>query len=98
MRIQRSRIASAKAACAAGSSMAQTRWTVPSASVSSASGGPCGASAAWAALAPQGPPDAELTDAEGTVHRVWAIDDPAAHAAFAEAMRERWILIADGHH
>ena len=53
---------------------------------------------AWGAAAPQGPPDAELTDAEGTIHRFWRIDDPAVHAAVAEAMRDRWILIADGHH
>ena len=53
---------------------------------------------AWGAAAPQGPPDAELTDREGTVHRLWRIDDPAVHAAVAEAMRDRWILIADGHH
>jgi uncharacterized protein (DUF1015 family) len=53
---------------------------------------------AWAALAPQGPPDAELADRDGTVHRVWRVADPAAHAAVAEAMRDCWILIADGHH
>ena len=33
--------------------------------------------AAWAALAPQGPPDAELADRDGTVHRVWRVTDPA---------------------
>ncbi len=54
--------------------------------------------AAWAGLAPGGPPDAELTDRDGTVHRLWRVADPAAHAAVAEAMRDRWILIADGHH
>jgi len=54
--------------------------------------------AAWAALAPTGPPDAELTDHEGTVHRLWRVTDPAALAGVAEAMRDRWILIADGHH
>jgi uncharacterized protein (DUF1015 family) len=32
------------------------------------------------------------------VHRVWGVTDPAAHARVAEALRERWILIADGHH
>jgi uncharacterized protein (DUF1015 family) len=53
---------------------------------------------AWAAIAPSGPPDAELVDRDGTVHRVWRVADPAAHAAVAEAMRDRWILIADGHH
>lgn len=54
--------------------------------------------AAWAAVAPAGDPDAEVTDAEGTVHRFWTLTDPAALAAFAEAMSDRWILIADGHH
>ena len=34
--------------------------------------------AAWAAIAPQGPPDAELADHDGTVHRVWRVTDPAA--------------------
>ena len=53
---------------------------------------------AWGAAAPAGAPDAELTDREGTVHRFWSITDPAVCAAVAEAMRDRWILIADGHH
>jgi uncharacterized protein (DUF1015 family) len=53
---------------------------------------------AWAALAPAGPPDAEMTDRDGTVHRIWQVTDQAAHAAVAAAMRDRWILIADGHH
>ncbi|MGD9696406.1 MAG: DUF1015 family protein [Thermoleophilia bacterium] len=54
--------------------------------------------AAWAAAAVAGAPEAEVTDHEGTVHRFWTIADPAAHAAVADAMRDRWILIADGHH
>ena len=54
--------------------------------------------AAWAAVAPHGAPDGELTDADGTVHRIWFVSDPAAAAAVQEAMRDRWILIADGHH
>jgi uncharacterized protein (DUF1015 family) len=53
---------------------------------------------AWSAIAPGGPADAELVDRDGTVHRAWRVADPAAHAAVAEAMRDRWILIADGHH
>jgi uncharacterized protein (DUF1015 family) len=56
------------------------------------------AQSAWAALGLAGEPDAELADRDGTVHRVWRVTDPAAHAAVAEAMRDRWILIADGHH
>ena len=54
--------------------------------------------AAWGAAAPSGPPEAELTDREGTVHRFWRITDPGVIAAVADAMRDRWILIADGHH
>lgn len=54
--------------------------------------------AAWAAVSPAGAPEAEVTDAEGTVHRFWKLTDPGALAAFAEAMKDRWILIADGHH
>jgi uncharacterized protein (DUF1015 family) len=54
--------------------------------------------AAWAAIAPQGPPDGEATDADGTVHRVWFVADPAVADAVAGAMRDAWILIADGHH
>lgn len=53
---------------------------------------------AWAAVAPEGAPDAEVTDPDGTVHRFWRVADPAATAAVTEAMRDRWILIADGHH
>jgi uncharacterized protein (DUF1015 family) len=56
------------------------------------------AGAAWAAVAPSGPPEAELTDRDGTVHRLWTVTDAAAHDRVAEALRERWILIADGHH
>jgi uncharacterized protein (DUF1015 family) len=54
--------------------------------------------AAWAAVDPAGPPDAEAVDPDGVVHRFWRVTDPAAIAAVAAAMRDRWILIADGHH
>ncbi len=54
--------------------------------------------AAWAAVAPSGEADAEVRDGEGTVHRFWRIDDPGVAEAVAAAMRDRWILIADGHH
>ena len=54
--------------------------------------------AAWRAAAVSGPPDAELTDREGTAHRLWRIADPAALDAVSRAMADRWILIADGHH
>jgi uncharacterized protein (DUF1015 family) len=52
------------------------------------------------ALAPSvgGEPAMQATDADGTVHRFWGVDDPAAIAAVQEGMAEREILIADGHH
>lgn len=56
------------------------------------------AGAAWAAAGVDGPPDAELTDDEGTIHRVWTIADPARLTDIESALLGRWILIADGHH
>jgi len=43
-------------------------------------------------------PWAEVADADGTVHRLWPIDDPAVHLAVAESLAEAELLIADGHH
>ncbi len=56
--------------------------------------------AAWRALAPatEAPPWGEVTDPDGTVHRLWRVADPAAIAAVQEATREAELLIADGHH
>ncbi len=56
--------------------------------------------AAWSALAPhaEGEPWDELTDADGTAHRVWRVADPAATAAVRAALADRELLIADGHH
>jgi uncharacterized protein (DUF1015 family) len=54
--------------------------------------------AAWRAAGVAGPPDAELTDDEGTVHRTWQLRDPGVHEAVGRALADRWILIADGHH
>jgi uncharacterized protein (DUF1015 family) len=42
------------------------------------------------------PPDRELTDANGTQHRLWVAG--ADDAAVTEALRDEQILIADGHH
>jgi uncharacterized protein (DUF1015 family) len=58
------------------------------------------AGAAWGALAPhlEGPPWSEVTDEDGTVHRLWRVTDPAAHAAVAAALAPAELLIADGHH
>src|SRR5215211_5021453 len=58
------------------------------------------AGAAWGALAPHvaGEPWAEVTDEDGTVHRLWRVTDSAAHAAVREALAPAELLIADGHH
>jgi uncharacterized protein (DUF1015 family) len=58
------------------------------------------AGAADDALAPHvtGAPHGELTDADGTTHRLWRVADPDAHAAVTAALAEKELLIADGHH
>jgi uncharacterized protein (DUF1015 family) len=58
------------------------------------------AGAAWQALAPATgqPPWAEVTDADGTVHRLWRVADPAAIAAVQAVAKDAELLIADGHH
>jgi len=43
-------------------------------------------------------PDIELTDEYGVVHRVWRISDPSLIAAVQAQMRDRKLIIADGHH
>ncbi len=48
------------------------------------------------ALSPE--PWGEITDADGTVNRVWRVDDPAVVAAVIEALADAQLLIADGHH
>jgi uncharacterized protein (DUF1015 family) len=56
--------------------------------------------AAWTALEPATAAAAwgEVTDADGTVHRLWRVTDPQAIAAVQAATRDAEILIADGHH
>src|ERR1017187_10313880 len=56
--------------------------------------------AAWTALSPaaQAAPWGEVTDADGTVHRLWRVSDPGAIAAVQAATRDAELLIADGHH
>ena len=58
------------------------------------------AQAAWAALEPAtaAAPWGEVTDGDGTVHRIWRVSDPAAIAAVQSATSESELLIADGHH
>ncbi len=53
---------------------------------------------AWSAAAVSGDPGAVITDDDGTVHRLWTISDPARLTAIEDALKGRWILIADGHH
>ena len=43
-------------------------------------------------------PWGEVTDADGTIHRVWRIADPAVHEALAAELADAELLIADGHH
>jgi uncharacterized protein (DUF1015 family) len=56
--------------------------------------------AAWAALEPAtaAAPWADVTDGDGTRHRLWRVSDPATIAAVQEATAAAELLIADGHH
>jgi uncharacterized protein (DUF1015 family) len=56
--------------------------------------------AAWRALAPstEQPPWGEVSDADGTTHRIWRVSDPAAIEAVQQAADGAELLIADGHH
>src|SRR3954466_13578851 len=55
---------------------------------------------AWPAVAEHvaGPPLDEVTDADGTTHRLWRVGDPGAIAAAVETLAPAELLIADGHH
>jgi uncharacterized protein (DUF1015 family) len=55
---------------------------------------------AWRALEPhtQAEPYGVATDDDGTVNRLWRIDDPAALQAVTNALEPTELLIADGHH
>jgi uncharacterized protein (DUF1015 family) len=55
---------------------------------------------AWEALSPLAskPPWSEATDADGTVNRLWRVDDGDAIAAVRAAAGGAELLIADGHH
>ena len=44
------------------------------------------------------PPDMEASDEYGVAHRVWKVADPAAIAATRDKMRDKKLIIADGHH
>jgi len=58
------------------------------------------AGAAWSALSPhtETVPWGEVTDDDGTQHRLWRVTDSGATAAVSDALRETELLIADGHH
>ncbi len=45
-----------------------------------------------------GAADAEVTDEYGVAHRLWRISDPAAIRLLCEAMKDKKLIIADGHH
>lgn len=55
---------------------------------------------AWPAVAEstEVEPWAEVVDGDGTVHRLWPLDDPAVHQAIIETLSGAELLIADGHH
>jgi uncharacterized protein (DUF1015 family) len=55
---------------------------------------------AWQALEPatSKEPWGEVTDDEGTTHRLWRVSDQAAIARAQEALAGLELLIADGHH
>ena len=55
---------------------------------------------AWRHIEPQlaADPWGEVTDPDGTVHRIWRVADPAVHEALAAELADAELLIADGHH
>jgi uncharacterized protein (DUF1015 family) len=55
---------------------------------------------AWGALEPatKDAPWGEVSDVDGTVHKLWRVNDPSVIAAVQAATREVELLIADGHH
>ena len=56
--------------------------------------------AAWKAVEPftNTAPWGEVTDDEGTTHKLWRVDDPQAIEAFKATLAGTELLIADGHH
>src|SRR3954447_21952370 len=58
------------------------------------------AGAAWGALAPftESPAWGEVTEADGTVHGLWRVAEPAALEAVRGALEGVELLIADRHH
>jgi uncharacterized protein (DUF1015 family) len=56
--------------------------------------------AAWSALEPltQEEPYATITDADGTLNRLWRVAEPATIEQVQSILADRELLIADGHH
>jgi uncharacterized protein (DUF1015 family) len=44
------------------------------------------------------PPDMQMHDEYGVLHRLWCISDPETITAVRDLMREKKLIIADGHH
>ena len=57
-----------------------------------------GAARATIAAQTEGEPHGEQTDDDGTVNRLWRVNDLDAQAALSEALDPAELLIADGHH
>ena len=49
-------------------------------------------------LATAQPPTIDVVDEYGVAHRVWQISDPGVIASVQEKMRDKKLVIADGHH
>ena len=49
-------------------------------------------------LATQQPPTIDVADEYGVAHRVWQISDPGVIESVQEKMRDKKLVIADGHH
>ena len=58
------------------------------------------ANAAWNAVEPftHDEPWGTVTDSDGTVHKLWRVDDADAIATYQAALKDTELLIADGHH
>jgi uncharacterized protein (DUF1015 family) len=56
--------------------------------------------AAWSALEPatKAPPWGQSTDADGTINRLWRVEDPDVIVQVKAAVGPSELLIADGHH
>ncbi len=75
---------------------AQDAEILLSSATSTASPGATRQSSADTALARD--PDMQATDEYGVLHRVWCIDDPKVVAGVTQVMRDKRLIIADGHH